>query len=293
MLGSSAPWSGKTPSSRTTCRCDLISEVSSLQDLVRKLADFFRAHSSAQKKIGTIFISAHGSAQSVSLPVVRGGPIVSVEELGRGLAVAGSLPDRAPDGFAQTRWNALRGPLHQVANALIPLHREVNGWQWFDEHSMIRFWLCNVGQQPPPRAPDAMTTFARMLVPRNPLIVEGPIVRSIGAYQMFPSNTPDGNMWRGLRRARGRVDYLHPDVVSEVESDQAGQRFTGTDLRDAHEYFIGRFRSSSSIPTVSGSGDWVPVFGLEERPGRVVYQGRRHWQRYKALWRREDLPQVR
>ncbi|MFV2090473.1 MAG: hypothetical protein ACC642_07455 [Pseudomonadales bacterium] len=255
------------------------------------LTDFFQRHDSARKKIGTIFISAHGSARTVALPITRRAPIVSIEELGQGLAVAGNLPDRAPQGFSQARWDQLRGPLHEVANALISLHRQVNDWNWFDEHSMIRFWLCNVGQQPPAGAPDAMTTFAPTLVPRDPLIVEGPTVRSIGGYQMFGSGTPDGAMWRGLRRGRRRADYLHPDMVSEVESDQSGARFTGDDLRDSHEYFISRFRSSSSIPSVNGSGDWVPVFGLEQRRNRVVYQGQ--WQQYKSLWRREDLPRVR
>ena len=71
MLNSSAPWSGKTPASRTTCKCDVVSEVSSLLDLVRKLTEFFQGHSSDRKKIGTIFISAHGSARSVALSLCR------------------------------------------------------------------------------------------------------------------------------------------------------------------------------------------------------------------------------
>lgn len=290
MLNSSAPWSGKTPASRTTCKCDVVSEVSSLLDLVQKLTDFFQRRAADKKKIGTIFISAHGSARTVALPISRGAPIVTVEELGRGLAVAGNLPANAPQGFAQARWEQLRGPLHQVANALISLHRASNGWEWFDEQSMIRFWLCNVGQPPPAGAPDAMTTFARTLVPSNPLIVEGPTVRSLGGYQMFSSGTSDGALWRGLRGGGRRREYLHPDMVSEVESDQHAQRFTGDDLRDSHEYFISRFRSSSSLPGVSGSGSWVPVFGLESRSNRPVYPGQ--WRQFKALWRRETLPRV-
>ena len=290
MIQSSTPWASsglvKTPSSRTTCKCEEINEVESICDIVAGLYRFVTDPNRPAKKFGTIFISAHGGPQGVALPIARGAPRVSVEELGRGLRKISSISRQAPTGFTQQRWDQLRGPLLRLETQLSMLGRRIDAR--FDEHSMIRFWVCYLGQSPAAGAPDSLQMFGRILVPSSAMILEAPRVVSTAGAIHYTGSPPGTAIWNHLRRSR----YLHPDVVNDVESDVGGHRFTGSDLNDAHEEFGTRMLTPGQPPgrRVRNVAGWVPVFGLSRRQGgrtQNIRQGQ--WSRYHPLWRRVTL----
>jgi hypothetical protein len=289
MLNSQSPWNsggnGKTPSSRVTCRCHLIQQVQSINDIVRGLYDFISDPNRPRKTIGTLFVSAHGSFNAVSLPITPGAAVLSVPQLGEALSHVPQIGTEAPRGFPQAVWDNIREPLHRLEANLAMLRRRIDGW--FDAHSLIRFWVCNLGRTPAAGAADPLAAFGRLLVPNSPLSVEAPTGRSLASF-VFYTGSPAG---RQVYRDEQRRNRLHPDVVSEVESDPQQRRFTGQDLNEARDTFGSSLLRAGPPPGQQAvNRQWVPVFALEGRRG-PVYQGQ--YRAFRGLWRTVNLPDRR
>lgn len=289
LISSQSPWnsagSGKNPSSRSTCRCDLIQQVRSINDIVRALYDFISSPMRPHKLIGTIFISAHGSANAVSLPISPGARVLSVAQLGEALFHVSAIDTTAPRGFPQAVWDEIRRPLQTLETNLTMLRRRIDGW--FDAHSLIRFWVCNLGQDPAGGAADPLAAFGRILVPHAPLSVEAPRGRSLATFTYYTGSPPGRRVYLDEQRRH----HLHPDVVAEVESNPSQLRYTGQELNEARDAFgSSSLRSGPPPEQTDAARQWVPIFAVQGGRG-PVYQGQ--YQTFRTRWRTVSLPDRR
>lgn len=261
MLNSYNPWAKKAPSSRVSCKCKVY-EISSFAEIVTKLKDFLLDNRS--KKIGTIFISGHGSRKSLSIPVAPGAPIISVDNMVTGLENAFNLNDTPPPGWNQSLWDQCRPGFERLDIALATLQKIVS--KQFDEHSLIRFWVCFLGV----RARN-LEIIGRLIVPHGKVTIEAPKVRSVCELRSWGGP--------GAFRNMKRKNYMHPDIAAEVLSNSTGTKFTGEDRKDAIDNF-----DSDVIQTtrVRKSTSWYPVFGLEYKRDKYIYQGK--YKKFRKYW---------
>jgi len=263
----------------------LIRQVRSIDDIVRSLYDFVSDMNRPRKPIGTIFISAHGSYNAVALPITSGARVLSVPQLGSALSAVPQIGNEAPSGFTQAVWDEIREPLHRLESNLLMLRKRID--DWIDAQSLIRFWVCNLGQVRGQGGADPLAAFGRMLVPNSPLTVEAPRVRSLASF-IFYTGSPKGSQVFLDEKRRNR---LHPDVVSEIESNAEQIRFSGQDLDDAHDVFGSELLRPGPPPGEKAADrQWVPVFALQGSHG-PIHQGQ--YKGFRGLWRSVNLPDRR
>jgi len=276
MLRTDAPWTGKTPSSRTSCACQVIDEVDSLADLVGKI-HHFAAHTMQGKegKFGTISLVAHGGPSSVALPIAKGYPRVTFEELTRGLEYCEAVWRGKELNWVPADWEQLKDGYGHLKVEFDKLHQNVR--HWFDEKTLIRFWACNLG-----RLEKTLRFFGKLLVRNGHVTLEGPkdVMYSASRGDSRFSGKP-AHVYNWMKRAK----WLHPDIDSEIQSDKSLKRFGKSDLSDAIDEFGTRIVQPVD-PNVAGRYPWVPALAV--KPGRaLVYPG--DWRKFRARWRTVTL----
>ncbi len=280
LLNSSSPWNGKTPSSRSCCKCDVIKQVSSMTDIIKGIYDFtFSARLNGKVgKFGTIFISAHGSKQSVALPVAAGTRRVTIKEFAVGLTI-NALTKTPPQGWSQQQFDELRGPFIGLNATFAMLKKAAD---WFDNETLIRFWVCFLGTPPESGQADPLKTFGKLLVPNGSIMLEAPKTFSIGNYEYFTGNPPGKFIYDNLKKGKG----LHPDIINEILSDGNKKIMTTDDQKEAIENFGKGYLRPAPLPDNPNSkAEWIPLFGLrDENSSTVVKQG--DWANFSSRWRR-------
>lgn len=267
MLDSYTPWAKKAPGSRVSCKCDELYQIESFAEIVTKLKDFLL--SNRDKKIGTIFISGHGSRSSLSIPVAPGAPIISVDQMIAGLENAFNISNKPPRGWSQHLWNQCRPGFERLDIALATLQKFVANQ--FDEHSLIRFWVCFLGA-----SPRNLEIIGRLIVPHGKVVIEAPKVRSVAYLR--------GWSGKGAFNDMRRKKYLHPDIAAEVLSDNNLVKFVGTDKRDAIDNFSGDVIQTTRVEKIS---TWYPAFGLEYKKNKYVYPGK--YKTFRNYWTTVNL----
>jgi hypothetical protein len=280
LLQSSSPWNGKTSSSRSCCKCDIIKQVTSMTDIVKGIYDFtfFAKLNGKAGKFGTIFISAHGNKQAVALPVAAGTRRVSIKEFAVGLTID-SLTKTPPPGWSQEQFDELRGPFLGL-NATFAMLKKAG--DWFDKDTLIRFWVCFLGAPPASGQSDPLKTFGKLLVPDGSIMLEAPKSFSVGNYEYYTGNPPGKYIYDNLKKAK----QLHPDCISETIADTNKKVLQSDEQKEAIENFgKGYLRPAPPPDRPNSKAEWAPLFGLrEENSNTVIKQG--DWANFSSKWRR-------
>jgi hypothetical protein len=279
----SSPWNGKTPSSRSCCKCDLIKQVTSMTDIIKGIYNFiFSARMNGKTgKFGTIFISAHGNKQAVALPVAAGTRRISIKEFAVGLTID-SLTKSPPAGWSQQQFDELRQPFLDLNATFAMLNK---AGEWFDKDTLIRFWVCFLGTPPDPGQSDPLKTFGKLLVPNGSIMLEAPKTFSVGNYEFFTGGPPGKFIYDNMKKGK----QLHPDIISEVIADSSKKTMQSDEQKEAIENFGKGYLQPAPPPdNPKSKAEWVPLFGLrEENSNTVIKQG--DWANFSSKWRRVTI----
>lgn len=283
LLNKNDPWNGKTPQSRTVCKCEVIEEVPSISQIVAKLADF--VIDKKKGKFGTILISAHGSRESIALPLSTGSRRVSMDEMEVGLDNVDVLGKDKPESWTDARWRELRSGFLSLQHQMQRLQKnqQIAGGSWFDKDTLIRFWVCFFGEDPRPGRTDPMKKFGELLAPDEHLMLEGSKVFTVGEIRTFTGQPPGEYIYKQCVKGK----WCHPDVIAEIDSEVDKKRLNTQDIKTARATFGGQILFSPPTPGQQNCNDqWIPVFAIAHN-NQNIYQG--NWNAFKQRWRRVTL----
>lgn len=145
------------------------------------------------------------------------------------------------------------------------------------------------------RTPDTRMKGDRLFVPRSPIMLEAPKVRSEGSFHSFTGRTPGSYIWKYVRKikqkcVKARSDALHPDVLADTESKMNHLRFTGSEIKDARSNFGDEMLTPGPPPGMTSGGKWIPIFSLEKKRGKKrsisVFPGDK---KFDGMWRKIRL----